>query len=169
MNREEVAKALDVLGVTVTLADDPVDGSRIEVVHLDDLVRIGAVFEQPHTPTDDQRAEAKRVQKAAWAEIHGQDPLRKYSVAEVKQIVYPFDNLLSSLLAPRAEVEWEYGLVNETARAGEYGPHDRAHLVSRNREHIERQQRRGHPSIRVMRRRAAGPWVPVNENGEADG
>lgn len=55
MNREEVAKALDALGVTVTMADDPVDGSRIEVVHLDDLARIGAVFEQVHTPTDNER------------------------------------------------------------------------------------------------------------------
>lgn len=44
--REEVAKMLDEMGVTVVYADDPVDGSRIEVVHLSDLVRIGHVFEQ---------------------------------------------------------------------------------------------------------------------------
>lgn len=51
--------------------------------------------------SDDERAEAERVQKAAWAEIHGQDPRRRYSVAEVKRIVYSFDNVLSGLLSRR--------------------------------------------------------------------
>lgn len=60
------------------------------------------------------------------------------------------------------EGEWEYGLVNPDALPGQYGRDDRAHLVSRSREHIERQQRRGHPSIRVVRRRPAGPWLPVD-------
>lgn len=55
--REAVAKALDALGVTVVYADDPVDGSRIQVVHLDDLARIGDVFEQAHTPTTEEIAE----------------------------------------------------------------------------------------------------------------
>lgn len=54
-NREEVAKMLDELGVTVVYADDPVDGLQIEVVHLSDLVKIGHIFEQTHTPTSDER------------------------------------------------------------------------------------------------------------------
>ncbi|KAB1867318.1 hypothetical protein [Microbacterium algeriense] len=57
---------------------------------------------RPLTPTDDERealrAEAEKVQRAAWAEIHGQDPSRTYSVAEVKRLVYSFDNVLSSAL-----------------------------------------------------------------------
>lgn len=35
--REAIAKALDKMGITTVYADDPVDGSRIEVVHIDDL------------------------------------------------------------------------------------------------------------------------------------
>lgn len=70
-----------------------------------------AVFEKALTPTNDERealrVEAEKVQRAAWAEIHGQDPTRTYSVAEVKQLVYSFDNVLSSALRrsgePRAE------------------------------------------------------------------
>lgn len=63
---------------------------------------VEAVFEQAHTPADEEmRAEVERVQKAAWAEIHGQDPMRKYSVGEVKRLVYSFDNLLGSLLTRR--------------------------------------------------------------------
>ena len=52
MNREETAKALDALGVTVTYANDPVDGSRIEVVSLDDLTGIGYLLVQGES-TDD--------------------------------------------------------------------------------------------------------------------
>lgn len=53
-------------------------------------------------PAEDEREvlliEIQRVQRAAWAEIHRQDARRKYSVAEVKQIVYSFDNVLSLVL-----------------------------------------------------------------------
>jgi hypothetical protein len=56
-------------------------------------------LEVAQKPTDDElRREAEAAQNAAWSEIHGQDARRKYSVGEVKQIVYRFDNLLSSLL-----------------------------------------------------------------------
>lgn len=75
-----------------------------------------AVFEKAHTPTDDERealrVEVERIQRAVWAEIHGQDPTRKYSVAEVKQLVYSFDNVLSTLICgsvvpqERAERDW---------------------------------------------------------------
>lgn len=61
------------------------------------------------------------------------------------------------------ETEWEYGLVSPDAVPGEYGRDDIAHLVSRNREHVERQHRRGHPSIRLMQRTTPGPWVPIPE------
>lgn len=88
-----------------------------------------AVFQKAHTPTDDERealrAEAEEVQRAAWAEIHGQDPTRTYSVAEVKQLVYAFDNVLSSALrrteVPESSVdekiEWpDHWTVNEKLR-----------------------------------------------------
>lgn len=64
------------------------------------------------------------------------------------------------------EDNWEYGLVSPDATPGQYGPHDTAHLVSRSREHIERQQRRGHPSIQAVQRRPAGSWEPVTPRGE---
>lgn len=38
--------------------------------------------------------EALEAIGAAFAEIHGQDPKRLYSVAEVKQIVYPLINCI---------------------------------------------------------------------------
>lgn len=60
-------------------------------------------------------------------------------------------------------VEWEYGLVNPDARRGQYGRDDTAHLVSTNREHIERQHKRGHPAIQFVRRIKAGPWTVVPE------
>lgn len=58
------------------------------------------------------------------------------------------------------EPEWEYGLLNPQAPDGgklQGG----AHLISANREHILAQQRRGHPAILAVRRRKAGPWLPV--------
>ena len=58
------------------------------------------------------------------------------------------------------ETKWEYGLLNSQAPDG--GKlQDGAHLVSDSREHILTQQRRGHPAIQAVRRRKAGPWLPV--------
>jgi len=59
------------------------------------------------------------------------------------------------------EAGWEYGLVNPDAEFGEYGRDDRAHLVSTDREHIERQWRRGDPLIQFVKRVSAGEWQPV--------
>lgn len=77
--------------------------STASLTDFKDMARAAlAVFEKAHTPTDDERealrAEVEQVQRAAWAEIHGQDPTRTYSVAEVKKLVYSFDNLISSVL-----------------------------------------------------------------------
>ena len=61
---------------------------------------------------------------------------------------------------PEPEGRWEYGLLNP--QAPDRGKlRDGAHLISDNREHILKQQRRGHPSIQAVRRRKAGPWLPV--------
>jgi hypothetical protein len=75
--------------------------------------------------------------------------------AEVARLTAERDALQARLDSMTAE--WEYGLLSPDARE--------AHLVSANREHIERQQRRGHPSIRVVKRTAAGPWVEVKGEG----
>lgn len=45
------------------------------------------------------RAEAVRTQKAVWAEVHGQEPSRTYTVAEVKRLVYTLDNAISALVS----------------------------------------------------------------------
>lgn len=98
MNREEVAKALDELGVTVTLADDPVDGSRIQVVHLDDLVKIGGVIEkaQVTAPTTAQICEVaiQRGYQAAIADMlwlakgrdQYDDEMVQFQVRSVQQV-----------------------------------------------------------------------------------
>ncbi len=64
---------------------------------------------------------------------------------------------------PTEPGQWEWGLISPDAVPGQYGSADRAHLVSRNREHIERQHRRGHPSIMLAHRRPAGPWEVCDE------
>lgn len=61
------------------------------------------------------------------------------------------------------EPEWEYGLLNPQAPDGgklQGG----AHLISDSRDHIITQQRSGHPVIQAVRRRKAGPWLPVEEH-----
>lgn len=87
--------------------DRAVPGIQEHVLACAEKVAAALPWLAPHTPTDDERevlrAEAEKVQRAAWAEIHGQDPARKYSVAEVKRLVYSFDNVLSSALR-RSEV-----------------------------------------------------------------
>lgn len=45
---------------------------------------------------------------AAYAQIHNQDATRKYSVAEVKQIVYPLINALESDIVNIKELAPEY-------------------------------------------------------------
>lgn len=64
---------------------------------------------------------------------------------------------------PTEPDEREWGLISPDAHPGQYGRDDRAHLVSRNREHVERQHRRGHPSIMLAHRRAPGPWEVCDE------
>lgn len=57
------------------------------------------------TVTGDREKLIAEAQKGAWAEIHGQDPSRKYSVAEVKRIVYSLDNAVADALAAPVEVD----------------------------------------------------------------
>lgn len=64
---------------------------------------------------------------------------------------------------PTEPDEREWGLISPDAHPGQYGRDDRAHLVSRNREHVERQHRRGHPSIMLAHRRKPGPWEVCDE------
>ena len=96
--------------------------------------------------TDDEKRELI-AEAREWA---------KYDATGASRIVLA---LCEAADAP--DSDWEYGLVNPDALPGEYGRDDRAHLVSSSREHIERQQSRGHPAIKAMRRRKAGPWLPV--------
>lgn len=118
-NREEVAKMLDELGVTVVYADDPVDGSLIEVVHLSDLVKIRHVFEQAHTARDAE------------------------------------------------EPEWEYGtrksVTDGWERGDRYGEHEYidARSVSDRINDDRSSTRPGRDMTRAVRRRKAGPWLPV--------
>lgn len=64
-------------------------------------------------------------------------------------------------LAEQGEPEWEYGLYNEDPHPQSERPHrayNGAYMVSDNFEHVRTQHRRGHPSIKFVRRRKAGPW-----------
>lgn len=60
----------------------------------------------PYTP-EKVTEEITTAQKAVWAEIHGQDATRRYSVAEVKQLVYLLDNALSSAMTALTAVSAE--------------------------------------------------------------
>jgi hypothetical protein len=65
------------------------------------------------------------------------------------------------------EIQWEYALLNPDALPCEYGRDEQAHLVSSNREHIEKQWKRGSPKIMFVKRVKAGQWVldtPEEEN-----
>lgn len=66
-----------------------------------DAVEDAALAHPPADERDALVAEVQRVQRAAWAEIHGQDAQRKYSVAEVKKLVYSFDNALAEAMVIR--------------------------------------------------------------------
>ena len=106
-DNEKLIKEAYRLAITDRISSEPV---------VDLLTRLAGALEaaeKAHTPTDDERevlrAEAEKVQRAAWAEIHGQDPTRTYSVAEVKQLVYSFDNVLSSALRRPEEPSAENG------------------------------------------------------------
>lgn len=50
----------------------------------------------------------QEVVDAAYAQIHDQDATRKYSVAEVKQIVYPLINALETDIVNLKELAPEY-------------------------------------------------------------
>lgn len=84
-------------------------------------------------------------------------------VQETLSLHNPNGRLVKEVLAAldgAPEPQWEYGLLNPQAPDGgklQGG----AHLISANREHILAQQRRGHPAILAVRRRKAGPWLPV--------
>jgi hypothetical protein len=64
------------------------------------------------------------------------------------------------------EIEWEYGLVNPDALPREFGRDEQAHLVSGNREHIEKQWKRGSPKIMFVKRVKAGQWVLGTPEGD---
>lgn len=66
----------------------------------------------------------------------------------------------------QAEPEWEYGLCEEDPRERPHRAYNGAHLVSDNRAYVEAQHRRGHPSIKFVRRRKAGPWGSVDVSDE---
>lgn len=51
--------------------------------------------------------EIATAQKAVWSEIHGHDATRRYSVGEVKQLVYSLDNAFSSALTALTAVSAE--------------------------------------------------------------
>lgn len=51
--------------------------------------------------------EIATAQKAVWAEIHGQDANRNYSVAEVKRLVYSLDNAFSTAITALTAVSAE--------------------------------------------------------------
>lgn len=44
-------------------------------------------------------AAVEKAQKAVWAEVHGQDPQRLYTVSEVKGLVYALDSVISGLVS----------------------------------------------------------------------
>ncbi len=48
--------------------------------------------------SDNLRDRISAAQKQVWAEIHGQDARRTYSVSEVKKLIYSFDNAISDAL-----------------------------------------------------------------------
>lgn len=66
--REQIARWLDERGVTVVNALDPVDGSLIPVVHLDDLQ---ALLEEPPMSTDHGYASINHALDTSRPEISG--------------------------------------------------------------------------------------------------
>lgn len=50
-----------------------------------------------------------KVRKATNDTIHGQNVHRKYSVAEVKELVYPLENLLDSAVEEATRMRMEAG------------------------------------------------------------
>lgn len=137
-----------------------IDGERFDTIHDIDLGSAGHVkllasdlevlARRPSPLTREALEEAIRSVTDYWP-----TPLGSEEVAQVALALSRF-----SLPEP-AEVDWEYGLVSPEAEFGEYGRDDRAHLVSNNREHIEKQWRRGHPSIQFVKCVKAGQWVPA--------
>ena len=62
---------------------------------------------EDHAATAAAEDPVTAAQKAVWGEVHGQDPRRKYTVAEVKRLVYRLDNAIAAALAAPVEVDAE--------------------------------------------------------------
>lgn len=91
-----------------------------------------------------------------------QNGVKFYADAEVTKVT----PLIVAAGVQAEESDWEYGLYEEDPHRERERPHrayNGAHMVSESRAHVEGQWRKGHPSIKFVRRRKAGPWGVVTD------
>ena len=69
----------------------------------------------------------------------------------------------ASVLAEQGEPEWEYG-IEYTPKTGVAKWHDGLESARRRLRYMRRTHAWAHDTARIVRRRKAGPWEPVEEN-----